>query len=298
MIKRHKILGSIVAFSLAASALPLGASLLTTPSDSSFWLAVPNIGLDPVADLQTGQHDADLVGIISDPGFFTGWDGTSLYFRIRQGSASHTGPTYSGLTWIGIDANLDGALDLFIGINNQGSNSSITFNKPGSDANTSPKTTSIVTAAAPYVISESTSNFDYEFVNSTIDPMGSSAPGYDLNSPADGTDVYLTILVPFFGPSGTATLQGALAGIASLTVDEKTALRYILATSTQQNSLNQDIGGTSAGGSSTSTYTQLGAFSPTITATGVVVPEPSTVLMLISGFGLCLAGTRFRRSKS
>ena len=276
----------------------MNAASLTTPSNNSFWVAVPNIDLDPVADLQTGQHDADLVGVVGDPGFFTGWDGTNMYFRIREGAASHTGPSYSGLTWIGIDANLDGALDLFIGINNQGSNSSITFNKTGTGANTSPNTTSIVSAAAPYIIAESSSNFDYEFVNSTIDPTGSSAPGYDLNSPADSTDVYLTILVPFFGASGTGTLQGALAGLASLTVDQNTSFRYVLGTSTQQNSLNQDIGGTSAGGSSTSTYSQLGAFSPTITPTGTVVPEPSTVPMLLSGLGLCLAGWRFRRRKS
>ena len=55
------------------------ASTVTSVTDATpKWTAVPIIGIDPNLDQQTGQTDADLVGIVADPGFLTGFDGTNI----------------------------------------------------------------------------------------------------------------------------------------------------------------------------------------------------------------------------
>ena len=183
-----------------------------------------------------------------------------------------------------MDVNNDGALDMFIGINNQGSTTEIGFFAPGTGTNTSPNTTSIQNGVAQYQISETVSNFNYQLVNSTIDPNFVSL---DLDTDSN-TDVYLSLALPYFGSAGTATMQGAFAGLAGISIDLQSQFRYITATSTQSNSLNQDLGGVNGGTNSTLTYAQLGAMSSPVTASRTVVPEPATMIP----FGLtaaCLA---------
>ena len=262
------------AFVLAHAGFSATLTSVTDPSTN--FTTVPIISIDAGNDQQTGQTDADLVGIVSDPGFFTGFDGTNEYYRIRLGKASNGG-NFKGLLWIGLDANNDGALDLLIGINNQGSTATIGFYAPGTGANTSPSTTTIQTGLAQYQTAESATNYNYQTVNSTIDPGLSNS---DLN--ADGnTDVYLTIRVPLLGASGSATLQGAFAGLMGMSINQNTLFNYITATSTQVNSLNQDLGGVTGGINSSTTYQALGAMSTPITATGIVVPEPGTVSQVV-----------------
>ena len=279
--KVSRLLPCLAAAALLTTAAMAGTvTSVTSPTNN--WTVVPTIDLDPGKDQQTGQTDADLVGIVADPGFYTGFDGTNIYFRVRLGSVSdsHTN-AFKNTFWIGIDANGDGALDLFIGVDNQGSTTSIGFFAPGTGANNSPSTTTIQNANPTYQIAETATNYNYQLVNNTLDPTLTNA---DLD--ADGnTDVFLSIAVPFFGASGTATLQGALAGLASLSVTQNTGFSYITATSTQTNSLNQDIGGINGQVNSSLTYQQLGAISPKITGSGVVIPEPGS----ISYMGLSLA---------
>lgn len=253
------------------------SAVLTSVTDpSTSFTTVPKISIDAANDQQTGQTDADLVGIVTDPGFFTGYDGTNEYYRVRLGKAS-TGGNFRGLFWIGLDANNDGALDLFIGVNNQGSTATIGFYAPGTGANNSPSTTTIQNGLAQYQITETATNYNYQTVNSTIDP-GLSNPDLD----ADGnTDVYLTIQIPLLGASGSATLQGAFAGLVGMSIDQNSQFNYVTATSTQSNSLNQDLGGVTGGINSSTTYQALGAMSTPITATGTAVPEPGTVSQVV-----------------
>jgi hypothetical protein len=288
---------SAAALFVIQTASATAVNSVTDPT--TVWTAVPNIFMDPNVDQQTGQTDADLVGIMGDPGFMTGWDGTNIYYRVRLGKTSQGGGgLFKGLLWIGMDANNDGALDMFIGVNNQGSTAQIGFYAPGASANTSPSTTSIQNAVAQYQMLETASNFNYQLVNGTIDP-GHATP-WDLD--ADGnTDVYLSIAIPFVGVSGTATMQGAFLGLAGMSVDLATQFRYITATSTQANSLNQDLGGINGGISSSLTYQQLGAISVPITTTGVVAPEPSTIMLFGMSGALFLAGAAiraYRRARS
>jgi len=282
----------------ACSITAVAATISSVTDPTGNWTSVPVIGLDPVTDQQTGQVDADLVGIVADPGFYTAFDGTNIYFRARLGAVTNGG-AFKGLLWIGIDANKDGALDLFIGVNNQGSTTELGFFAPGAGLNNSPSTTSIAAGLAQYAIAETATNFNYQAVNNTLDPTITTL---DINN--DGIDAFLSFRVPFLGASGTASLQGALAGLDGISVTKDTQFSYVLATSTQSNSLNQDIGGVNNKTFNPAlTYTQLGAISPPVTGTGVVAPEPGTLgyfsISLALLAALRTAGTkRFKRREN
>jgi len=258
-------------------------------------------------DQQTGQGGSDIVGDATNPGFYSAFDGTSLYYRVRLGATDTSGQNiaFGGLFWIGIDANSDGALDLFVGVNNQGNNSLLQFQSPGSGANNSPSTTTIGTSLAQYRIAESASNFLYTSVSTVYQP---GLTNTDLNTDGN-TDSFLTFRIPFAGVSGTATLQGALAGIAGKSVTVSTPLSYVIATSTQQNSLNQDIGGLPQTFDGTQTWQALGGITAPLNLDGTVagapplapVPEPATWLQLSSGgaaLGLSMLLKRWRRGRS
>jgi hypothetical protein len=274
---------------------PLQAGVVSVTDSSTAWTVVPNIDLDPINDMQTGHPESDLVGIVTDPGFFTGWDGTSVYYRLRLGKQAAAGVSQKGVVaWIGMDVDGDGRLDMFIGADNAGSNSFIGFFAPGAGLNDGPSTTTINTPLAQYESSETVSNYNYQLVNNSIDPLGSSAPGYDLN--ADGnTDVYLSIKIQLLGASGSATLEGALLGLMGKDITSSTQLHYVLGTATQDNSINEDIGGVNGQINSSLTWQQLGGLSIATTPSGVVVPEPSSVIpMLVCAAGLLSVG-RWRR---
>ena len=264
------------------------ASIISSVTDpTTNWTVVPAISLDPGADQQTGQGDQDIVGTTQDAGFYTASDGNNIYFRVRLGKLRSGG--YSGLFWVGIDSNSDGALDLFVGVNNQGSTTNIGFFAPGTGANTSPNTTSIANAVAQYQIAETSSNFDYEIVTNTIAP---GVVNTDINGDAS-TDALLSFRVPFAGASGTATLQGAFQGLATMSITAATLLRFVIATSTQANSLNQDLGGINGGVNSTTTFAALGALSP---AAPTTLPEPATIGSFAAGF-LVLIFARYRQRR-
>jgi hypothetical protein len=229
--------------------------------------------MDYFLDQQTGQGDADIVGLGVNAGFYTGFDGTNVYFRVRLGETlmKQGNPKYSGLFWIGIDADANGALDVFIGIDNQGSKTQIVFADAGTGLNVSPNTTSIQNAQPIYTIQQNSSNYNYQRVSAALQPGLSNL---DLNS--DGkTDAFLSIRVPFFGLAGSATLQGATSGLAGIMVNENSVVRYVIATSTQSNSLNQDIGGVPKVYDATATWAALGALSPPALWTGVPPPPPT-----------------------
>lgn len=281
----------------AASASAASLSFVTDPNTLFTVVPFPHQN-DPFNDLQTGQPDADIVGNANSPGFLTGCDGTYVYYRVRLGATdlSHGVPTYAGLFWIGIDGNGDGVLDLFIGINNSGSSSQIQFMAPGTGLNDSPKTTSIRKLQAGYSIAENSSNYNYQSVNSTLQPGITTT---DLN--ADGRiDSFLTIRVPFTGVAGTATLQGAMAGLGNRNITASTPLSYVIATSTESNSLNQDIGGIdNKTANLAQTYIQLGAITRQLNLNGTpynpppTVPEPATVVTI--GAGLTVLVVRATR---
>ena len=246
---------------------------------------------DPSNDQQTGAGEGDIVGNASHPSVYTAFgdagtpsltDGV-LGFRVRVG-ADDNPAGFKGALFVGIDANGDGALDLFIGVDNSGSSDKIGIWNPGNGANTSPSTTSIV--AAPLVSYTITAlNYYWTSVNTTIDPSVGAAT--DLNG--DGkTDYFLTFSVPF----ADVVAQLAAKGI---TVNQNSTFNYVVATATQANSLNQDLNGVGKNYDGTATWTTLGIIADPITASGIPVPETDVALVSALIVAMAIGHSAFRQ---
>jgi hypothetical protein len=249
---------------------------------------------DPSNDQQTGSSESDIVGDASHPSAYTtfGDAGTPsltdgvLGFRIRLG-ADQSPAGFKGALFVGIDANGDGALDLFIGVNNSGSSDMIGIWNPGSGANISPNTTSIVSAAlVSYTITAL--NYNWSAVNITIDPTVGSAT--DLNG--DGkNDYFLTFSVPFADVIAQLNAKG-ITGI-----NQNSTFSYVIATATQANSLNQDLNGVGGSYDPNATWSTLGVISDPITPGGISpVPEPGAALMAAIVIAFAIGHATFRAS--
>jgi hypothetical protein len=262
-----------------------GAAVIAVTSDNTTWteIAYPVVTTpDDPNDHQTGISEGDIVGNnTGDPAILTNFDDNAtpgvltdgyVAFRVRLGEDKPPAG-FTSFFGVGMDANTDGVIDLFLGVDNNsgGPPDQIGIFSPGTGANTSPSTTSIVTTPlASYA--ETGANYDFSPVT-TIDPLETNT---DLDA-GGKEDVYLTFVVPF----GDIVTQLGLIGI---TFDENSTVQYVFGTSTQTNALNQDLAGPNGGTTSTQTWEQLGAISLEYSASGTPVPEPSTALLL--GLGL------------
>jgi hypothetical protein len=190
--------------------------------------------------------------------------------------------------WVGIDANTDGNLDVFLGANFQGGGAgTLEIRAPGDNLNISPSTTSI--SNTPYTtytldtIEDVTpANFSYRPVNFLTDGGNTN----DLTQTSSGDpDYYLSFMIPF------ADLVAYLGSLQTpINSTDTSPLRFMVATSTQVNSLNQDIGGVSGGVNSPTTWEDLGGFTPPYNP----VPEPSGSMLLL---GSLAAGCFIRRRR-
>ncbi len=255
---------------------------------------------DALAD-QQGNIGGDIVGTGTNYGLFmtfnnngtaSSTDGT-LGFRIRLDTATPPAskPLFDRAAWIGIDADLNGSVDVFIGVNLSGGASTLGIYATGVGANNSPATTSISnipynnpTGTNPdYIIGAS--NFSFRAVD-----FGSGKDGGTTNdvttTTAGDPDFYVSIMVPF------ADVVGFLATKA-INITDQTSLRYVAATSTSANNLNQDIGGVNGGTTSTATWESLGGFTQVVNSSGtVVVPESSSSLLALAGLTLVVSCRR------
>lgn len=265
-----------------------GAALIAVTSDNTEWteIAYP-IATTPDApnDHQTGIAEGDIVGNnTGDPAVLTNFDdnGTPgiltdgyVAFRVRLGEDKPPAG-FTAFFGVGMDANTDGVIDLFLAVDNSpsGGGNKIAIFSPGAGANTSPSTTSIITTPLVSYAENNPlyDNYDFSPVT-TIDPLETNT---DLDS-GGKVDYYLTFVVPFDDIV-------AQLGTLGITFDENSTVQYVFGTSTQTNALNQDLAGPTGGTTSTLTWEQLGAISLEYTASGSPVPEPSTALLL--GMGL------------
>ncbi|MDD5139215.1 MAG: PEP-CTERM sorting domain-containing protein [Verrucomicrobiales bacterium] len=223
---------------------------------------------DPSADQQTGSPESDIVGNLSQPSLYMQYANGWLGFRFRIG-ADKNPPGFNGAAFVGLDANLNGSLDLFIGVNNSGSANQVGIWYAGAGLNTSPNTTTIVTPAQTSD-SETALNYGFAPVTAVNDP---GALSFDLNG--DGkTDQFLTFFVPFSAIISPLAVQGIVFSLNS-------PMQMVAATATQANSLNQDLNGVNGGINSSLSWQQLGATSQTYLPTGITpVPEPSALALL------------------
>lgn len=257
---------------------------------------------DFLNDQQTGDPASDIVGTAANPGFFTTFDDNNtplnltdgnLGFRVRlddHGGNSNT-IEFGRNLWIGIDADLSGTIDVFLGLNMQGGASSaeIGIFSPGSGLNTSPSTTTV--SSTSYTnpdVTPSAANFNYREVNFGV----TDSPLTDIGAVGPGTkaepDYYVSVLFPFadiVNFLGTKTPN-------PISINQNTSLRYVVGTSTQSSSFNQDLGGINGQVNSASTWEALGGFTQATTPSGV--PECSASLLAFIGSVLTF-GFRRRR---
>jgi hypothetical protein len=289
--------------SLAGLISPAHAQLIS--GSTARWNAILYGGngvADPSNDQQTGQRESDIVGTTVVPSAYMAFDPASagsltdgtLYFRLRVAEDSQSAG-YSGFVWVGIDANADGAIDLFAGVDRQGNNSQTVLRNPGTGSNTSPNTTSIDTtslASSPY--QHTASNYDWAAVGAA----NYTGSNFDIDGGGQ-TDYFMSFGVPFQDIVTNLNTTGS-GRPAAISINQNTNLRFVIATSQQGNSINQDINGGSIAINSTSTYTSLGAMSDTSTMTSqITVPETGTLGLLSLG-GLifsCLVGYRSDRKR-
>jgi hypothetical protein len=248
---------------------------------------------DPSNDQQTGTGEGDIVGNGSHPSLYTTFgdagtpsltDGT-LGFRVRVG-ADDSPAGFKAAFFAGMDANHDGAIDLFIGVNNSGSSDTIGIWNPGAGANISPNTTTIVsTPLFSYTIT--VSNYNFSMVNTTIDPTVGTAT--DLNADRKN-DYFLTFSVPL------ADIITALNAKGITGINQNSVFSYVAATATQANSLNQDLNGVGKNYDGSATWASLGAMSDSFSVGGVPVPEPTAgiagLMVIIASIGHSLARRR------
>jgi len=287
-IKNGKSIGMAVAVAMLVSA-NLASAQLSLNGPTTNWVAiiVGSTIPDWYGDQQTGQPESDLVGTNGHPCFFMAFNGNgpqsntdgTLAFRVRL-SRESSPPGFDNVLFIGVDANADGALDLFLGVNS----TSIFMAPPGSGANVSPSTTTVQT---PIYTSNRVAgvNYSWDTVNATTDPVATS---YDLDG--NGTDRFLSFAVPFTN----VVLSLAARGITGVT--DQTPLRYVVATATQMNAINQDLLGPQGMVNSSLTWAALGSISEPYAT--ILVPEPSSALLVAAGLGfLCLVNPRLRRQR-
>ena len=155
---------------------------------------------------------------------------------------------------VGIDADFNGDIDLFIGVDNRGNLDEIAIFDPGTGGNTGPSNTSLITPAIQTYAPTST-NYDWSPVSDTIDP---GVATLDFDGAGDN-DYFLTFVVPF------ADIVAALA-LQSIAFDDETAFQFVSATSNQANALNQDLGGIDGGVGDPGTWAALGGFSEPVAA--------------------------------
>jgi len=267
---------------MGASAAALAAPI-DPGSPTTEWnvIGYPTLIPDYVDDQQTGHPEADIVGDLTHPALYMAFDdgGTpsttdgNLGFRVRLGADG--GPSgFTHFFGIGVDADLDGNLDLFLGVDNAGNRTDLGIFDPGDNVNTSPDTTSIVTIPLVSWDWEVVAGvYDFSAVDATIDPPATT---FDFDNDTNN-DYFLSFVIPF------QNIVDELVG-KGIAFDEDSQFQLVAGTSTQPNALNQDLGGPDGGTTSTETWENLGAmttpFSPSM------IPEPDTGAL----FGLGLIG--------
>ena len=274
-----------VALCLSAGHPALAQIIPTSPT--TLWTTIlyptnaPTVP-DPAGDQQTGSKEGDIVGNGLTPSLYTQFynggtpsltDG-QIAFRFRLAEEKNP-PGYSGFAFVGLDANNDGRLDLFVGVNNSGSTAELGIYGPGTGANISPNTTSLINPAMT-TYAETTANYSWTLVNATIDPVTLT---FDVDN-GGVTDRFLTWVMPFAG------LVNAFTTLGILGINENSVVTYVAATATQANSLNQDINGVNGGVNSTTTWTALGGLSQPLTLQGTATPEPTAAMLLALGLGV------------
>ena len=296
---KQRRIPALAAACIAVLCSSANGALVDINSPSTTWTPVlyANNNPDPSKDQQTGSAEGDIVGNALNPSVYTTFgnantpsltDGT-LAFRIRLGADVSPGGFKTAM-FVGIDANSDGALDLFLGVNNSGSANTVGIWDPGTGLNISPSSTTIVsTPLMSYGITAT--NYSWMQVTATNDP---NATSFDIDGGGPGeTDFFLSYSIPF----ADIVAQLATNGITGF--NENSTMSYVVSSATQANSLNQDLNGVAGSVNSSLTWAQLGVQSNPMTPAGIaVVPEMDSMLGIVGLLAVVAAHQHFKRRRS
>lgn len=292
---RLLLLFAALAQSANAAITPIDSLSSYDAGDDTGWTAISysNPALsDPSTDHQTGIAENDLVGSALVPFFYTAFDNNDTGGNLSDGTISfrtrHAGDSgksgYNGTLTVGIDANSDGRIDGFVGVNNSGSADAIYLWNAGtssSTTNTSIASLELGTIAAPPYTQTST-NFNFREVET-----GDLGAGVSLDLDGDAgakalVDTYLSFSVDF-GDLVTLLEDGILANSGEVvTIDENSNFQYIVGTSNNANNFNGDTGGLDGEIGEDTLFSDPNAptsqpFTPTGSA---AVPEPSSTAFI------------------
>lgn len=304
------------------------------------WLTSTGKFYDPAFDSQGGQYFYDFMGAaagtttttftapsVDVPSSMVG-TGTingvqSLVFRFRMADKNGTKDYLGSTISVGIgfsELSAAGKVTIYATVDSTNSSAKFYFQGGGSGLNDGPSTTTLddgdftktntslttnpntITAKTPKILDATT----WSYPNSAKAVAGSQTfgePSYNLKDSKGKELVVQNTFVTFavsFSDLQTATRQ--LTGNNTFTLTTSTEMAFVGWTSAQGNAINQDINGTNAAGTSTLTWSALGAFSEYVTADGTkkVVPEATTLVQvgsLIMG-GLAAIVVRRRRARN
>ena len=193
-----------------------------------------------------------------------------------------------------IDANRDGIIDGFVGVNNSGSSDGIYFWNTTTGSGNNQSVATLAFGTIHTTITSTATNYNWREV------QAGDVPGASLDLDGDAgakkvTDSYLSFRVDF-GDLVTFLEAGVLANSSKVVnLTEETGFSYIVGTSTQGNNFNQDTGGLNGmSGEAILFSAPTAPISNPYTADGTMaVPEPSSAASLL-GAGMLLLMRRKR----
>jgi hypothetical protein len=278
----RKFLTLTIALLTGMAPASMEAAMVNTAT--TFWHPVLYSSAEASSDQQSGQSSLDIVGDAANPSFYIQFDngGTAsqtdgaLAFRVRLNEVKNAKkPAYDRVLQIGIDANLDGILDLFVGVDHSANHNYNAIWQAGITANTSPDTLSIDTKPVITYNSLIGDNYDFSPVTALLDP---NAQSLDVDG-GGNNDWFLSFSIDF---NDIVTQLNRL----DIQADQNTHFGYIVTTALKSGSSQQDILGVTGGTVSSLSWAELAASSTPITPLGAM-PEPASASLIIVG-GICV----------
>ncbi|MCW2242495.1 VCBS domain-containing protein [Azospirillum canadense] len=259
---------------------------------------------DPNNDTQAKAADTDLVGDTAHAVLYGAYDNNGtpdnpnddfLAFRIRIDNPTSS-TEFGGVAVIGIDANQDGRIDLFLAVDGRNNTQAVRILDPGTGLNNSPNTTTTSALPAGWlanngVYSFTATNYSVAAVSAANDPQWTG--NTDLGN--DGkTDVFVSFKIPMADIAAVMTKPSATdrngnvgprgtTGIAGFTKD--TTVSYVLMTETQPGPINGDLGGVGANYDKNLTFAQLGAITGPMTPSNPLAVGQSVTINHTIGDG-------------
>ncbi|MEY4753141.1 MAG: hypothetical protein RJA44_816, partial [Pseudomonadota bacterium] len=262
---------------------------------------------DPQGDSQAKSADTDIIGDATHGSLYVAYtdSGTAstaddyLYLRMRIDNPTST-TKFGGVAVVGMDANADGRVDLFMSVDGRNNGQVVRLLDPGSGLNNSPSTTTTAPLPTGWLASNgvyafNSSNYAVTAVSASTDPnWGASSTGMpgataDNLTGLDGTDVFVSWRVPMAdltavmakaspldGRSGLYGPRGA-SGIAGFGKDS--TVSYVSFTQTQTGPINGDLNGVGASYDSHASFASLGVYTAPMTPS---TPVPASIPLSIS----------------